>query len=125
MSEETTTVNLSEEEKMEMEAVRKERLLHIFSELYKSKRYADFVDNNFNIVDQIDDENKTITTLVIEKPIAVGPKLSPSQIMRLQSVISSSGAKSTADTLKQILEVLGQEGNVILANENDLSKIRQ
>ena len=101
--------------------VARERYLGIFLKLMQSERFKKFLEDNFDITDRIDHDAKTIETLVIEKPVAVGPKLAPQQIIQIQSAVSGSGAKDAPATVKRILDILGQEGSVILtATEADM-----
>lgn len=105
---------LSDEQKEAVQAIRSQRLLHIFTELYKSKRFVEFVENNYDIVDEIDEEAKTITTLVIEKPLAVGPQMSAKQVASLHKIIVASGTEKIGETMKNILENLGQDDSGII-----------
>ena len=102
------------------EQVARDRYFAIFMKLLQSERFKHFVDSNFDITDRIDHEAKTIETLVIEKPIVTGPKLAPQQIMQIQAAVSGSGAKDAPKTVHRILEILGQEGNVLLATPADM-----
>lgn len=111
----------SEEVAKAQQEIARDRYLGIFVKLMQSLRFKNFVESNFDITDRIDHDEKTIETLVIEKPVAVGPKLEPQQIVQIQAAVSGSGAKDAPATVKRILEILGQEGSVILtATEADM-----
>jgi hypothetical protein len=126
MNEENTTEQeLTESEAGVVSAVRQQRLLHIFMELGKSKRFTEFVDNNFDIVDQINDEEKSITTLVVEKPMAVGPQMSAKQVANIHKIIAASGTDKVGDTMRKLLETLGQDDSGLIVESGlDASQLK-
>jgi hypothetical protein len=114
--EEVTTDTLSQ--------AQRERLLHIFLGLGKSRRFMDFIENNFHIQEGVDHEQKTIEIQVIEKPIAVGPKMSPSQLSKLYTACKKYGMKEENKFFAELLEILGQEqSDIVLATDGDLRKV--
>ncbi len=102
---------------------KKDTLLEIFFQLNQSPRFAKFVENNYHIQKGIDHEAKTIEIQVIEKPDSVGPALTPIQILKLKKAISDSGVINSVDLLHTILKILGQDENIILADQADLKLI--
>lgn len=109
---------MSEEEtSKELEEFKKERWLYIFSELSKSERFKHFVEDNFNITDNIDHEKQEITTLIVEKPVSVGPPITNVQKAQMLLILNSLVNKlltpqSAAD---RIYSLLGQEASPILS----------
>jgi hypothetical protein len=99
--------------------VKRDRWLSIFIQLSNSDRYTKFVEDNFVIGDKIDHEKQTIETMVLEKPIAVGPALALNQIWQMRQSIRFSGANDPDTLLTDILKVLGQEPPSIILNASD------
>jgi len=108
----------------ELNAARQQRLLDIFVQLNKSKRFVDFIAANYLINSVIDDENKTIETTVIEKPISVGPKMSPLQVGKITTLIQACGSRNPVATLTELFNLLGQEeSTLVLPSSSELKKI--
>lgn len=105
----------------------KNRWLSIFIQLAKSKRFIHFVENNYDIKDFIDDEKKTITTLVIERPVVVGPAITVDQLRHMMKVLTNHRCKKPSDALHKIMEYLGQKkaSQVLLASHNDLKELER
>jgi hypothetical protein len=91
----------------------KERWLAILIQFHNSKRYTDFIDNNFEIRDYINEEDKTIQTLVVEKPTAVGPKLAPGQIVKIHKLLTEHKAENVTDLVTKLFSILGQDEDVV------------
>jgi hypothetical protein len=104
----------------------KGRWLSIFIQLAGSPRFVRFIEANYDIRDFIDDDKKTITTLVIEKPTAVGPSLGLEQLRRMLNILTSHRCKNPSEVLQEILKCLGQKdgSSVLLATEEDLKGIK-
>lgn len=107
-------------------AVRKDRWLAIFIELSRSPRFAKFVEDNYVISDGIDEENRVITTTVVEKPLSVGPRLSPVQLVNLGSLLMKSGCTDVSATVDAVIKLLGQEaGALISVADYDLQNMKR
>lgn len=112
-----------EEVEQARQQVMKDRYLSIFIKLMQSERFKEFLEKNFDITDRIDHDSRTIETLVIEKPVVTGPKLSPQQLIQIQAAVSGSGAKDSPKVVQRILEILGQEAAaILLATEADMPR---
>ena len=92
----------------------KDRWIGIFVQLTNSHRFNKFLEDNYVIQDKIDEEKKTIETLVIEKPIAIGPQLSSAQLNEIRTLLKISGAKHPEGVFSAILKLLGQDGPTII-----------
>lgn len=92
----------------------KERWLGILIQLTNSKRFNEFLENNYEIRDYVDEEAKSIQTLVIEKPQAVGPSLTSSQVAGLMRTLKLYGVREPERALKAIFGVLGQEERPVI-----------
>jgi hypothetical protein len=97
----------------------KDRWISILLQLSNSQRFATFVSSNFDIIDQIDDETKTIETYVIEKPTSVGPPLTMNQLWQLRKAIQFSGAKHVNSLFRDVMAVLGQTPPDVIATATD------
>lgn len=108
---------MSEDEKELLEEFKKDRLLNIFEQLFKSHRFITFFEKNYTIKDNIDHENKQIETLVIEKPESVGPPLTSGQLVDIKGILKVAGCKHEDKVFEAILKVLGQEetSRIVLA----------
>lgn len=104
----------------EMSQAVKEYYLSIYSKLAESKRFRDFIAANFDIRQEINEEEKTIDILVVEKPVAVGPALSANQILKLQGVLGSYGVVDTVAAVQAVMRVLGQEQSIIVTDTKDI-----
>lgn len=104
----------------EMSQAVKEYYLSIYSKLAESKRFRDFIAANFDIHQEINEEEKTIDILVVEKPVAVGPALSANQILKLQGVLGSYGVVDTVAAVQAVMRVLGQEQSIIVTDTKDI-----
>ena len=98
------------------------RWLEIFFQLNKSVRFKDFVNSNYVIVDDINEEDKEITTLVVENPISTGPSLSSEQIIEIGKVLRFANVKDVANILISILTILGQKNATELILDTDVDK---
>lgn len=86
-----------------------QRILEIFYQLNKSRRFKDFIAANYKIRDDINTEEKTITTLVIENPISVGPRLAAHQLVAMGKLLVMAGCDDANMTMKAFMMILGQE----------------
>ena len=102
--------------------VMKARWLSILIQLTNSARFNKFLEDNYTIGDRIDHENKTIETLVVEKPISVGPPLEMKQFWQIRKAIDLSGTEKVDEVFNAIMKALGQEppGLVTSATEADV-----
>lgn len=91
--------------------MQKDRWLAILIQLTNSHRFNKFLDDNFLIGDQIDEEAQTIQTLVVEKPIAVGPPLTAGQLTKIRMALSNAGVQEVDELFNKVLAILGQEDN--------------
>lgn len=87
----------------------KNRLLSIFLQSLGIHRVREFFAKNLVIQDRVDPEAKTIDTLVIETPIAVGPPLSSTQLYEIKQALSLFGCKNPDKAFESIMALLGQE----------------
>ena len=102
--------DLSAEEVAEQaNEAKKERMLAIFLQLMESSRFRKFVDDNFVIGDAINDETKTITTCVVEKPVAVGPRMAPKQLFAMKKLLVNHGVKDEDKAFYELCALLGQD----------------
>lgn len=81
----------------------------VFQKLTESDRFLQFVDANYTIGVNVNEEEKTREVIVIEKPTVVGPPLSGDQRFKLHVACLRSGAKDPMALLTHILKLLGQE----------------
>ena len=95
-------------------AAQKELYLGIFYELNQSKRFVEFLNNNYDIQQIVDEETKTIDVRVIEMPTARGPKLGFDQIRKLHSAVVSAGVIDATLLVNKIMTILGQETSNII-----------
>jgi len=91
----------------------KDRWLCIFIQLIASKRYKAFISANYDIADSINEEEKSIETLVIEKPLAVGPPLSPLQTMNIGKFLVDLKCQDVPSALQKFMAILGQDAPAI------------
>jgi hypothetical protein len=107
------------------EQQRRDFWTNVLYQLTDSQRFLNFLDSNYSIVIQKNDEEKTVNILVTEKPTAVGPKLSGEQIFKMQATCMNAGAKDSADLVRRLLKILGQEDGrlVTTASDADLNKL--
>lgn len=87
----------------------KDRWLSILLQLVNSHRFTKFIEDNYVIQDRIDEEEKTIETVVIENPVATGPQLTSGQLSEIETLIRLSGCKHPNGVFKGIMKILGQE----------------
>ncbi len=108
----------------EANEVMKERWLSIFIQLTNSRRFNQFLDANFTIGDRIDEENRTIETLVVENPQAVGPKLTGRQLAGIRIALTK--VDDVDETFNKIMAILGQHevSNLVTASGEDVSLIK-
>lgn len=106
--------DLSPEQVAKFEAKQKELWLQMLGQFMDSERFVDFIENNYLIQDIIDDENKTVTRRVMEKPTVVGPRLSPTQMKDIYLACSSAGVLDTVKLVGKLLIILGQEAPSII-----------
>ncbi len=92
----------------------KDRWIGIFVQLTNSHRFNTFLEDNFIIQDRIDEEKKTIETLVVEKPLAVGPPLSPTQLTELRTLLKIANCTQPEKVFESVLKLLGQEENSLI-----------
>lgn len=85
----------------------KDYWLSIFVQLANSERFSEFVNKNFHIVTNVDKETQSIETIVVETPVAFGPKLPLEQIAAMRKVLGKN--KNANKQIVAILEILGQE----------------
>ena len=109
-----------EKKQKELTLAEKDYWLAVYCGLSGSDRFKDFVKNNFEVQNIVDHESKKYEIRVIEKPVAVGPKLSPNQIFKLQALITSHGAKDAVDCVKGVMKILGQESSSIITKDEPL-----
>jgi len=104
----------------------KDRWLAIFIQLSKSKRFKHYVLNNFDIIDNIDEETRTIETLVIEKPESVGPSLTSSQVQTMVTILKQYGCSSPTKAFSAIMAALGKGkvASIVPASMEDLQQIK-
>lgn len=125
MSEETNAVEVVEENEADKKVrvltqQEKDYWLAVYSGLCGSQRFTDFVKANYEIQNIVDHEKKSYEIRVIEKPVAVGPKMAPTQVFKLQEILIGFGVKNTVDCVKNILKLLGQESSPIITSESSL-----
>lgn len=103
----------------------KDRWIGIFVQLANSHRFNKFLEDNYIIQDRIDAEKQTIETLVIERPIAVGPALSSAQLTEMQTLLKLSKCQHPEGVFEALLKLLGQDGpSIILANGEALNTLK-
>lgn len=106
--------------------VNKNRWLAIFIQLSRSKRFVKFIEANYKILDRVDEEKKTIDTLVYENPKAVGPPLELVQTAKIFTLLKMYSTRHPQKVLKEILNVLDQnnESNSVIssATSQDIDK---
>lgn len=90
----------------------------VLYKLVESKRFLEFLDNNYVIGVHKDDEAKTVDVLVTEKPVSVGPKLAGDQVFKIQAACMQAGARDTAALVKRIMGILGQEESLIISSSD-------
>ena len=123
MSEEEKKSDVDIETLKKVEEVKKQIWYGIFDQLSQSKRFIKFIDDNYSIVEERDEETKTIEIKVIEKPVAVGPALTSSQLVRLGKIMSTAGCKDVSGTMNKLLVALGQDEEASgLDLSNDVNK---
>jgi len=106
-----------DEKVAELTPAEKDYHLAVFGGLMGSSRFVEFVRGNYEIQKILDHENKSYEVRVIEKPVAVGPKMSPGQVFKLQELLMSYGVRDAVDCVKNVLKVLGQESSPIITPE--------
>lgn len=88
---------------------KKDYWISIIIQLFNSHRFTKFVESNYLIGNAVNKEDQTIETIVVEKPIAVGPPLSSSQVVEIRQLLKLNECKRAEGTLKAILKLLGQD----------------
>lgn len=120
MSEETKSKVLPDDPE-----VRRAFWTDVLWKLAESSRMKKFIDDNFTIGVALDDETKTVTTSVVEKPVSVGPALSGAQIFRIHNECLLHGAKDASKLVDKILKTLGQEGSSLILPEDPIHGLDQ
>jgi len=86
----------------------------VLLQLTNSHRFNTFVEDNFEIQTFINDEEKTIDTRVIERPVSVGPPLSSGQLQEVRTILSLAGCNHPEAVFTAILKTLGQDAPEII-----------
>jgi hypothetical protein len=106
--------------------VNKNRWLAIFIQLTRSQRFVKFIESNYKILDRVDEEKKTIDTMVYENPKAVGPPLELVQTAKIFTLLKMYNTRHPQKVLKEILGVLDQnnDGTSVIssATSQDIDK---
>ena len=97
-----------------MSETEKYQHLAYFLLFLQSPRFTDFIKNNYDIHQELDDEKKVVQLAVLERPISVGPRLSPTQLFKLQGLLASHGVQDVVACYNSLLKVLGQDSSPII-----------
>lgn len=104
----------------------KNRWLAVFIQLARCERFLKFVEANYQIVDRIDDENKTITTIVLQNNKAVGPPLELAQTAKIYALLKMYNCRNSQKAMNDILKVLAQDEDtpsiITSATEKDVDE---
>lgn len=92
----------------------KDRWLAIFIQLARSHRFLTFIEKNYAIQDIVNEEERTIETLVVESPLAIGPPLNSTQMIEIQNVIKLSNCTNPDQVFERIMKLLGQESSKLI-----------
>jgi hypothetical protein len=87
---------------------KKARWLSIFIQLSRCERFLKFTEMNYQIVDKIDEEKKTIDTTVYENPRAVGPPMEPRQRAKLYQLLRTHNAQHPQKLFQEIIDLFSQ-----------------
>jgi hypothetical protein len=100
------------------------RWLEIFFQLNNSKRFRAFVNSNYTIQDEINERDRTITTMVIEKPDAVGPPLAARQLIAIGKLLVVSGVKTedASETIMAFMRILANSPEADITLSTDVTK---
>lgn len=92
----------------------KDYFLSIFFALTQSERFNTFLEDNYEIQRAIDDETKTISVRVIEKPTTASrPQITSGQMLKLAARLSSLKIPNPSEEARRILHLLGEESSII------------
>lgn len=111
---EETDVPTPEEVVEGLSQARKDRIIAIFYALAQSDRFNKFVDDNFDISDRIDDEAKTIETIVVEKPVSTAFKLTPNQTIKLMATLKRLGVDNASEGVMEVSRALGDDSVLVM-----------
>lgn len=93
----------------------KDFFLTIFAALNESQRFQQFVEDNFEIQKVIDDESKTISVRVIEKPTTANrPQITSGHLLKLVARLTSLKIPNPAEEAQKILHLLGEDSQIIV-----------
>lgn len=126
MATEDGTPELDIDEQVEqMPQAQKDYWLAVYCALSSSKRFREFVKNNYDIGQKFDHEKKTVEIIVVEKPDSIGPSLSKAQIFKIHGLLTSYGVKpgSITDCTLAVLRVLGQAKSDIVEGSPEQLKL--
>jgi len=87
--------------------------------LNQSDRFVEFMDKNFDIQQNVNEETKTIDLRVIElepeaKPPSTGITMDLAKSMKLQLYLKGCGVKNTADAAKAIVSIIVGDNDTVV-----------